>query len=90
MIGLELRKVCAHDGALLMSDEKQIAFEDVETAMYLAIARRLIRRKDAPKLGPIRSLHYFLPVIDEVKNVPISGNYREYLRRKIVTLPNTG
>lgn len=69
--------------------DKQVAFEEIETAMYLATARRLIRRKDAPKLGPIRSLHYFLPVIEEVKRVPFSAGYLEYLRRKVATFQKT-
>jgi hypothetical protein len=63
--------------------EKQIKLEEVEAAMILASARRLPRSADAPKLGPIRSLHYFLPVIDEVRSVPISADYIQYLRGKL-------
>lgn len=63
--------------------EKQIELEEVEAAMILASARRLLRSADAPKLGPIRSLHYFLPVIDEVRSVPVSADYIEYLRGKL-------
>jgi hypothetical protein len=37
----------------------------IENAFVLAAARRLMRRTDAPPLGPIRSLAYFLPVIEE-------------------------
>ena len=37
----------------------------VENALVLAAARRLMR-PDAPPLGTIRSLAYFLPVIEEV------------------------
>jgi len=63
--------------------EKQIKIEEVEAAMILASARRLLRIADAPMLGPIRSLHYFLPVIDEVRSVPVSADYIEYLRGKL-------
>src|SRR5262245_48574246 len=63
--------------------EKQIGLEEVESAMILASARRLLRSADAPKLGPIRSLHYFLPVIDEVRSVPVSADYIQYLRSKL-------
>lgn len=65
--------------------EKQIKLEEVEAAMILASARRLLRSADAPQLGPIRSLHYFLPVIDEVRSVQVSADYIEYLRGKLAT-----
>lgn len=63
--------------------EKQIEIEEVEAAMILASARRSLRSADAPILGPIRSLHYFLPVIDEVRSVPVSADYIEYLRGRL-------
>ena len=37
----------------------------IENALVLAAARRLMRPADAPPLGTIRSLAYFLPVIDD-------------------------
>lgn len=70
--------------------EKGIELEEVGAAMILATARRLLRSKDAPRLGQIRSLHYFLPVIEEVRSVPISSDYIEYLRRKLAALQPTG
>ena len=63
--------------------EKQIKLEEVEAAMILASARRLLRSADAPRLGLIRSLRYFLPVIDEVRSVPVSADYIAYLRGKL-------
>ena len=52
-------------------------------------ARRLIRPADRPQLPQIRSLHYFLPVIDEVRLSPLPSSYLHYLESKIrsVTLP---
>src|SRR5579872_6171197 len=38
----------------------------IENAFVLAATRRLMRPADAPPLGTIRSLAYFLPVIEEV------------------------
>lgn len=70
--------------------EKPIGLEEVEAAMILATARRLMRSADAPKLGPIRSLHYFLPLIEEVRSVPISAGYIEYLRGKLAALEESG
>jgi hypothetical protein len=63
--------------------EKRIELEAIEAAMILASARRLLRSADAPILGTIRSLHYFLPVIEEVRSVPVSADYIEYLRGKL-------
>lgn len=55
----------------------------VEAAFLLASARRICRPADAPPLGPIRSLHYFLPVIEEVLLQPPASDYLRYLRSKL-------
>jgi hypothetical protein len=55
----------------------------VENALVLAASRRLLRPTEAPPLGTIRSLAYFLPVIDEVLDLTISQDYFRYLRSKI-------
>ncbi len=49
----------------------------------LAAARRLIRPADAPPLGTIRSLAYFLPAIEEVLDLRVSPDYFQYLRQKL-------
>lgn len=66
--------------------DKQIELEQVEAAMILASARRLLRSSDAPNLGPIRSLHYFVPVIEEIRSAPVSPDYIAYLRRKLAAI----
>lgn len=55
----------------------------VESALMLASMRRLGRSPDMPPLSPIRSLAYFLPVIQEVLDSPISEDYLRYLRMKL-------
>jgi hypothetical protein len=55
----------------------------VENALALAATRRLIRPTGAPPLGAIRSLAYFLPVIEEVLELRVSLDYFRYLRRKL-------
>ena len=55
----------------------------IENALVLAAARRLIRPADRPPLGTIRSLAYFLPVIEEVLELRISPDYFQYLRHKL-------
>jgi hypothetical protein len=59
----------------------------VEDALVLAAARRLARPANAPPLGTIRSLAYFLPVIDEVLDLDASQAYFEYLRSKLERSP---
>ena len=48
-----------------------------------AFVRRLMRPTDAPPLGTIRSLAYFLPVIEEVLGLRVSPDYFQYLRQKL-------
>ena len=42
-----------------------------------------MRAADAPPLGSIRSLAYFLPVIDEVLSLRVSQDYFQHLRHKL-------
>ena len=63
--------------------QRGLALKVIENALVLAATRRLIRPTDAPSLGTIRSLAYFLPVIEEVLEMRISPDYFEYLRYKL-------
>ena len=63
--------------------DQQVPLSAVEHALVLATARRLLRPPDAPPLGPVRSLHYFTAVIDEVMTLPVGEDYYCYLREKI-------
>jgi hypothetical protein len=55
----------------------------IENALVLAATRRLMRPADAPPLSTIRSLAYFLPVIEEVPKLRVSPEYFQYLRHKL-------
>ncbi len=56
----------------------------LETAFALAAARRGFRPFDAPPLNPIRSLRYFLPVLDELlSRPPLPDDYLTYLEAKV-------
>jgi len=61
----------------------------IENALVLAATRRLIRPADAPPLGTIRSLAYFLPVIEEVLALRVSPDYFDYLRQKLARSGST-
>jgi hypothetical protein len=63
--------------------EKKVPLEIVEAAFVLASTRRIYRDAGQPRLGPIRSLHYFLPVIEEVTASQLPLNYVQYLRNKL-------
>ena len=58
----------------------------IENALVLAATRRLARPTGAPPLGAIRSLAYFLPVIEEVLESRVSPDYFRYLRDKLANL----
>jgi hypothetical protein len=53
----------------------------VRTALLLAAARRTLR--SGPPLPPVRTLHYFLPAIDEVLEQPLEPGYVEYLDARL-------
>lgn len=55
----------------------------LEAALILATARRLYRPEDAEPLTPIRSLHYFLPVIEEIRQQAIDPEYLDHLAYKV-------
>lgn len=63
--------------------QRGLAVSVIENAFVLAAARRLMRPDDAPPLGTIRSLAYFLPVIEEVLGMRVSPEYFQHLRRKL-------
>jgi hypothetical protein len=63
--------------------QRGVSVTVVENALVLAATRRLIRPTGAPPLGAIRSLAYFLPVIDEVRELRVSPDYFRYLRHRL-------
>jgi len=63
--------------------QRGLSVKVIENALVLAATRRLIRPAAAPPLGTIRSLAYFLPVIEEVLLLRASPDYFDYLRHKL-------
>jgi hypothetical protein len=63
--------------------QRGLSLKVIENALVLAATRRLIRPSEAPPLSTIRSLAYFLPVIEEVLESRVSPEYFEYLRYKL-------
>jgi len=69
--------------------QRGVAVTVIENAFVLAAARRLMRPADAPPLGTIRSLAYFLPVIEEVLGMRVSADYFQYVRRTLERIAHT-
>ena len=63
--------------------ERGVPLLVVHSALALAAARRLSRPADAPPLTPIRSLAYFVSVIDELLAADPDPDYFLYLRNKL-------
>jgi hypothetical protein len=69
--------------------QRGVSVSVVENAFVLAATRRLTRRADAPPLSTIRSMAYFLPVIEEVIGLRVSPDYFQYLRHKLERITPT-
>lgn len=68
--------------------ERGVPVSVVENALVLAASRRLFRcsapgMPPPPPLNTIRSLAYFVPVIEEVLILDVSPSYFAYLRSKV-------
>ena len=70
--------------------QRGVSVSVIENAFVLAAMRRLMRPADSPPLGRIRSLAYFLPVIEEVLGLRISPDYFQYLRHKLQRIVPVG
>ena len=66
---------------------RSIGFDLIEAALLLASARRLCRPTDRPPLPPIRSLAYYLPVVEELLQQRLPPGYLPYLRSKVQMPP---
>ncbi|HWS97457.1 MAG TPA: hypothetical protein VN620_13405, partial [Candidatus Methylomirabilis sp.] len=63
--------------------QRGFSLDLVRSALFLATARRLARNPVEPPLPPVRSLHYFLPVLEEIKLQPLPSGYVQYLESKV-------
>lgn len=71
--------------------QRGVPLRAVENALVLAVARRLQHSPEAPPLGTIRSLAYFVPVIEEVLEMKVAEGYCNYLRYRLAAaFPNMG
>lgn len=58
-----------------------VSLDVVKDAMVVAVARRTFR--SGGPLARVRALHFFLPVIDELLEIPCEPGYVRYLEQKL-------
>ena len=63
--------------------DDRVPLKVVRAALALAALRRACRGDGADPHEPIRSLHYFKPVIDEVSKLPADSAYFTYIEIKM-------
>jgi hypothetical protein len=61
----------------------------VIAAMLLATQRRTFREPDALPLEPIRSLRYFVPIVEEIQHLGIDESYLRYLQQNLSSVLET-
>ena len=66
--------------------QRGVALSVIENALVLAAVRRQIRPANTLPLATVRSLAYFLPVIEEVLDLKVSPGYFQYLRHKLARI----
>ena len=79
-----LRRTLRQDRNLaLRLYDRSVPLQTIEDAFVLALARRTFRSSSEP-IEPIRSIHYFLPLIQELEVEPPLPGYLAYLKDKLV------
>lgn len=63
--------------------QRGVPLQAIENALVLAAARRLARAPGSPPLPVVRSLAYFVPVIEEVLQLPVNPEYFHHVRRSL-------
>lgn len=61
---------------------EQVPLLEIECALLLGCARRELQEHEEP-LQPIRSLRYFVPLLEEVQEDWLDPDYVQYLREKL-------
>lgn len=72
-------------------ERRGVPLKLAEAALCLAALRRILRPPEALPLPPIRSLHYILPILDELQDAPpLEDGYLEYLHDRLRRSTHTG
>ena len=63
--------------------EDGVSLERIEQAILLGCARKYVAWRNHHDSTPIRSLHYFEPVLEEIDQLEISPDYWKYVRSRM-------
>jgi len=63
--------------------DRGVSLRTIEEALMLAAARRSLRAPNASPLAPVRSLAYFVPIMEELIATPLPEGYGDYLKHKL-------
>ena len=63
--------------------DRGVSLEQIKAALLLAVVRRTFRPQNAAPLNPVRSLHYILPLLNEIRLNPPDPGYLRYLQSKL-------
>jgi hypothetical protein len=83
----EQATAAVHVGYILVRNDREVLL--VVGGWCWPPFRRLMWPADAPPLGTILSLAYFLPVIEEVLELRVSPDYFDYLRYRLARAGST-
>ncbi len=70
-------------------ERRGVPLKIVEASLALAVLRRLRRPQEAEPLPPIRSLHYLIPILDELNDSKPDDGYLLYLHQELQRLLHT-
>ena len=70
----------------LASTARACPCRQIEQALLLGCARKHVAWLNGHTGGPIPSLSYFEPLIQEVQKQPVSDHYWDYLKSRLKTL----
>lgn len=62
---------------------RRVPLAVVKAAFLLAFARRTLRSEAAPSLSSVRTMHYFVPVVEELLERPLDQGYLQYLAHRL-------
>jgi hypothetical protein len=63
--------------------EDGVSIERIEQAILLGCARKYVAWRNHHDSTPIRSLHYFEPVLEEIDRLEVSTDYWKYVRSRM-------
>lgn len=63
--------------------EQVVPLAAVRAAFLLGVTRRTFRSSHVCLLPPVRTLHYFVPIVEEVLHCPPEPGYVDYLALKL-------